>query len=149
MTMPDELPTWVYDVIVELQQWAHVHPKLYQQAAGGDYVKADACGCEALELVPAEVRAAAKVYAALRPSIAERDLLQRQRNELLNLLDTLPTVTPIHRSAIRSIFGVDPREPWAKTEECEHLETVGDSTLDDGNWHKRCVTCGATWTEPK
>lgn len=60
-----DLPNWVYDVVIELQRWSYEHPKLYAQYAGSnEYQRVDKCGCEALQLVPEEVLAEAKVIRA-------------------------------------------------------------------------------------
>jgi hypothetical protein len=58
-----ELPPWVYDVVIELQRWNDVHPKLYAEVLdGGEFVKqrVDDCGCKPLDLVPDDVKERAK-----------------------------------------------------------------------------------------
>jgi hypothetical protein len=65
-----DLPNWVYDVVIELQRWNYEHPNLYTSAGGIEgYFRTEKCGCEALELVPENVR---------QWAIAIRDY-QRQR----------------------------------------------------------------------
>jgi hypothetical protein len=59
-----DLPNWVYDVIIELQRWNDEHPNLYTSTGGTEgYFRTEKCGCEALGMVPDEVRAEAKVIA--------------------------------------------------------------------------------------
>lgn len=72
--MPTDLPAWVYDMIMHLDQWHDEHGTLYVEAyqiASGrhEFVKADRCGCRALEAVPADVISQAR---ALRSYLAAK-----------------------------------------------------------------------------
>lgn len=71
--MPAELPAWVYDVVMALQKWAEEHPRLLAEFYP-DYTPrpVDECGCKALELVPAEVKAQATAVAAYVRVVQER-----------------------------------------------------------------------------
>lgn len=72
-----DLPPWVYDVVIALEEWRDTHPRLYERVltVGNRTVdtpmgeqpiygfeKADRCrcGCEPLEYVPHEVVAQAR-----------------------------------------------------------------------------------------
>jgi hypothetical protein len=64
----EQLPNWVYDVVVELERWADEHPVLCAETFDcntGGFVMArvDDCGCRALSLVPLEVRGHAAILA--------------------------------------------------------------------------------------
>lgn len=65
----EPLPSWVYDVVIELQKWHDFHPKLqaefYDQEHGDFRLKpVDDCGCKPLDHVPDQVKAEARVVAA-------------------------------------------------------------------------------------
>lgn len=50
----NDLPNWVYDLVMELEKQREVHPKLYMDTSRG-FVPADWCSCALLEMVPPEV----------------------------------------------------------------------------------------------
>jgi hypothetical protein len=59
--MADQLPNWVYDVVMALEQWSEEHPKLLAETYPDYKPKpVDDCGCAALDRVPADVRAQAR-----------------------------------------------------------------------------------------
>jgi hypothetical protein len=62
--MAADLPVWVYDMVMAMQQRADEHPVLFVQLPDDTYVRADSCGCASLGLVPAEVLAEAKAIAS-------------------------------------------------------------------------------------
>ncbi len=73
--MATELPPWVYDMVMHLERWHDEHGQLFVNAFNAslgrhEYVKADSCGCGALDAVPAETRANAK---ALRSYLAAKE----------------------------------------------------------------------------
>lgn len=71
--MTTELPNWVYDVVMDLQDQEQTHPVLLFQAGGMPApAKYDWCPCAALEKVPANVRVKAAAIAAYRRE-AEKD----------------------------------------------------------------------------
>lgn len=51
--MAAELPVWVYDMVMAMQQWADEHPVLFVRQLDDTYDRADSCGCAPLGLVPA------------------------------------------------------------------------------------------------
>lgn len=67
--MSDQLPAWVYDVVIDLQRWADNHPPLHaeylDQSSGEHRLQpVDDCGCKPLDHVPDEVKADARIVAA-------------------------------------------------------------------------------------
>lgn len=59
-----ELPNWVYDLVMDLQEQERTHPKLMFTSGGSDgYQQWDWCACMALEKVPADVLGHAAVLA--------------------------------------------------------------------------------------
>ena len=53
-----DLPNWVYDVVMTLDKHEAEHPRYYVQGfdVANEHVRAGTCGCQALALVPADVR---------------------------------------------------------------------------------------------
>ena len=62
--MAADLPVWVYDMVMVMQQWADEHPVLFVRQLDDTYDRADSCGCAPLGLVPAGVLAEAKAIAS-------------------------------------------------------------------------------------
>lgn len=60
----NELPVWVYDVVIALQKWSDEHPNLHAQYAGSDEWQSVPGCCDALNLVPPAVRDTAKAIKA-------------------------------------------------------------------------------------
>ena len=61
-------PNWVYDVVMELQRWHDMHGMLFEEVYNGlerrhEKVRASYCGCDALALIPADVRDRAAMLA--------------------------------------------------------------------------------------
>lgn len=66
--MTDDLPAWVWDLIIDLEDQRDTHPQLLYQPAGTPGVAPYGwCPCTALRRVPAEIRATAQ---ALRTALA-------------------------------------------------------------------------------
>lgn len=64
--MPD-LPNWVMDLLIDLEDQSAVHPKLLFESGAFTGTRIyDWCPCQALEKVPANVRANARAIAAYR-----------------------------------------------------------------------------------
>jgi hypothetical protein len=59
----DNLPRWVWDAVIALQEWHDVHPPLYMQTEPGGFIRAGSCACPILDLVPADVLTTARVLA--------------------------------------------------------------------------------------
>ena len=56
MTAMGELPTWVWDILIELEDQRDTHPELLFQAATMDEpAKYDWCSCALLDKVPPDV----------------------------------------------------------------------------------------------
>jgi len=66
------------------QDWEDTHPPLYAHSAVSDDFAplADACGCKALNLVPAEVKAQAKAIRAYMQAMPHMVDIQDKINEL-------------------------------------------------------------------
>jgi hypothetical protein len=65
------LPSWVYDMVIELHEQQQVHPTLYfTSGAFEGHQRYDWCSCRLLDRVPPEVRREAAAIAAY---VAERD----------------------------------------------------------------------------
>lgn len=63
MTIP-ELPNWVYDLVDSLDRHHEEHPKYYRYDGPG-YSETE-CGCRVLDVVPAEIRAVARLLQTRR-----------------------------------------------------------------------------------
>lgn len=88
------LPSWVYDLVIELQEQQRVHPMLYfTSGAFEGHRPYDWCSCQLLDRVPPEVRREA---AAIATYVAQRDKQPGTDADE----PTLPTGTdgPIHRA---------------------------------------------------
>ena len=54
--MSDDLPTWVWDILIELENQRDTHPELLFQAGGMTApAKYDWCSCALLDKVPSEI----------------------------------------------------------------------------------------------
>lgn len=65
------LPLWCWDLLADLVDQEHTHPKLYRQTTGNQYVEHDWCPQVALDRLPPAVRSAAEVIARYRKTDPE------------------------------------------------------------------------------
>jgi hypothetical protein len=77
-----DLPPWIYDVVMAMQHWSDVHPKLHGDFHDGICPMEDDCGCKALDLVPAEVKAQAQAIRAYMQAMPHMVDIQDKINEL-------------------------------------------------------------------
>lgn len=69
----EQLPNWVYDLVMELQEQESMHPRLLFESGGFEGTRTyDWCPCDALKKVPSHVKEHAAAIAAYRAE-AERD----------------------------------------------------------------------------
>lgn len=69
-----ELPNWVYDLVMDLQEQEAIHPPLYQVGITGGWIRRDWCPTNALEKVPAEVQQAAEAIRGYRSRESDKSI---------------------------------------------------------------------------
>lgn len=105
----NDLPAWVYDVVIAQQEWADMHPKLYGEfysSEAGKHVmqRVDDCGCKPLEHVPVEVQAEARAMARY---LQQRKGDQEQIEQLTKQRDAVEKLVAERSESLAKALGLE------------------------------------------